>query len=88
MRHCGLLNKANGAFVLTSFGRVIFHYHLALKDTIINEYWKLKAMDVLIQPDTPKSQCDEIVGILIENENLRQILSKWCSYENLDMPYG
>jgi hypothetical protein len=58
-----------------SFGRVIFHHHMVLK-AIINEYWKLKAVDVLVPSDIPESERDEIVGALIENENLREFFPK------------
>jgi hypothetical protein len=74
MIQCGLVKKANGVFVLTSFGRVIFHYHLVLNDIIISDYWKLRAVDVLAPSDIPESECVEIVGTLIENENLRELL--------------
>jgi hypothetical protein len=75
MKRCALIKKANGVFALTSFGRVIFHYHLVLK-AIINEYWKLKAVDVLAPSDIPESERAEIFGALIENENLREFLPK------------
>jgi predicted transcriptional regulator len=75
MIQCDLVKNAKGVFALTSFGRVIFHYHLVLK-AIINEYWKLKAVDVLVPSDIPKSERAEIVGALIENENLREFLLK------------
>jgi hypothetical protein len=75
MKRCALIKKANGVFAFTSFGRVIFHYHLVLK-AIINEYWRLKAVDVLVPSDIPKSERDEIVCALIENENLREFFPK------------
>jgi hypothetical protein len=75
MERCALIKRANGIFVLTSFGRVIFHYHLVLR-AIINEYWKLKAVDALAPSNIPESERVEIVSTLIENENLRQFLSK------------
>jgi hypothetical protein len=43
---------------------------------IINEYWKLKAVDALAPSNIPESERVEIVSTLIENENLRQFLSK------------
>jgi predicted transcriptional regulator len=75
MKRFTLIKKANGVFAFTSFGRVIFHHHMVLK-AIINEYWKLKAVDVLVPSDIPESERDEIVGALIENENLREFFPK------------
>jgi predicted transcriptional regulator len=75
MKHCGLIKKAKGDFVLTLFGKVIFQYHLILRD-IIDEYWKFKAHDHLSASDIPESELAAVLGTLINSEILKQFLSK------------
>jgi len=72
---CGLIQKTNGRYRLTSFGKVIFDWHLVIRDTITKEYWKLRAIDMLGLSGIPDSERSKMVDALIENEKLRQFLS-------------
>ena len=73
---CGLIQKTNGRYALTSFGKVIFDWHLVITDTIAKEYWKLRAIDTLGSSGIPDSERSKMVDTLIENEKLRQFLGK------------
>ena len=73
---CGLIQKINGSYRLTSFGKVIFEWHLVIRDTITKEYWKLKAIHMLASSGIPDSERSQMVDTLIENESLKQFLNK------------
>jgi hypothetical protein len=73
---CGLIQKTNGRYALTSFGKVIFDWHLVIRDTIAKEYWKLRAIDMLGSSAIPDSERSKMLDTLIENEKLRQFLNK------------
>lgn len=72
----GLIQKTYGRYGLTSFGKVIFDWHLVIRDTIAIEYWKLRAIDMLGSSGIPDSERSKMVDTLIENEKLRQFLGK------------
>jgi hypothetical protein len=73
---CGLIQKTNGRYRLTSFGKVIFDWHVVISDTIVKEYWKLRAIDMLGSSGIPDSERSKMVDTLIENEKLRHFLSR------------
>ena len=73
---CGLIQKTNGRYRLTSFGKVIFDWHVVIRDTISKEYWKLRAIDMLGSSGIPDSERSKMMDTLIENEKLRQFLSR------------
>jgi predicted transcriptional regulator len=67
-----LVSKANGKYHLTSFGKVVFDWHLVLLQAISEEYWKLRALDVLDSSGIPESERSKIMDVLVKNEKLRQ----------------
>ena len=69
----GLVSKAKGKYRLTSFGKVVFDWHLVLMHTI-EEYWKLKALDVLDSSGIPDSERNKIMDVLVNNEKIRQVI--------------
>lgn len=73
---CGLIQKVNGGYRLTSFGKVVFDWHVVIRDTIAKEYWRLRAIDMLGSSGIPDSERTKMVDMLIENEKLRQFLSR------------
>jgi predicted transcriptional regulator len=70
----GLVHKRNGLYQLTSFGKVVFDWHLKLKEITSNEYWKLAAIDTLNSSGMPDSDRMKIVNSLIQNEEVRRLL--------------
>lgn len=71
---CGLIAKSNGKFQLTSFGKVVFDWHLVLLHAISEEYWKLKALDVLDSSGIPSSERSKIMDALVKNEKLKRFI--------------
>ena len=69
-----LVSKVNGRYRLTSFGKVVFDWHLVLLQAISEEYWKLKALDVLDSSGIPDSERAKIMDALVKNEKLRQFI--------------
>ena len=69
-----LVNKANGKYCLTSFGKVVFDWHLVLIQAISKDYWKLKALDILDSSGIPDSERNQIMDALVENEKLKQFI--------------
>jgi predicted transcriptional regulator len=67
-----LVSKTNGKYHLTSFGKVVFDWHLVLLQAISEEYWKLRALDVLDSSGIPESERSKIMDVLVKNEKLRQ----------------
>jgi predicted transcriptional regulator len=71
---CSLIAKANGKYRLTSFGKVVFDWHLVLMQAISVEFWKLKALDVLDSSEIPSSERSKIMESLLKNEKLKQFI--------------
>jgi predicted transcriptional regulator len=71
---CSLIAKANGKYRLTSFGKVVFDWHLVLMQAISVEFWKLKALDVLDSSEIPSSERSKIMESLVKNEKLKQFI--------------
>ena len=69
-----LIAKANGKYCLTSFGKVVFDWHLVLLQTISEEFWKLKALEVLDSSGIPSSERSKIMESLVKNEKLKQFI--------------
>jgi predicted transcriptional regulator len=70
-----LVAKTNGKYRLTSFGKVVFDWHLVLMQIISEEFWKLKALDVLDSSGIPSSERTKIIDSLVKNEKLKQFIS-------------
>jgi predicted transcriptional regulator len=72
--HYNLVAKANGKYRLTSFGKVVFDWHLVLLQAVTEEFWKLKALDVLDSSGIPSSERSKIMDSLVKNEKLKQFI--------------
>ncbi|MGE5662149.1 MAG: hypothetical protein ACM3X1_07880 [Ignavibacteriales bacterium] len=70
----GLVSKANGKYRVTSFGKVVFDLHLVLMKTTSEEYWKLKALDILDSSGIPDSERTKIMDVLVKNKKIRQVI--------------
>src|ERR687885_2632476 len=72
----GLIKRKNGKHNLTAFGRVIYDTQITIENAI-NNYWKLKAIDSLeMSDDLPVEERKKLIDNLIENNGIREILSK------------
>ena len=72
---CDLARKKNGRYQLTSFGKVVFDWHLSLREIISKEYWRLAAIDTLSHSGMPETDKIKITNSLIENEQVRRLLA-------------
>jgi hypothetical protein len=71
---CGLIQRKNREYQLTSFGKVIFDWHLVISDSISNHYWKLKAFDLMDSSGITLSERAKMIDSLIENEKIKRFL--------------
>lgn len=69
-----LIKKTRGRYHLTSFGKVIYDWYLVLSQALSEEYWKLKALDLLELSGIPSSERSKIMDSLVKNEKLRQFI--------------
>jgi hypothetical protein len=74
LRRSGLVEKTNGTYFLTSFGKVV-HQARQLIGSGVKVYWKLNAIDA-IQHEIPEKRHNEIVESLIDNQEIRELLSR------------
>jgi predicted transcriptional regulator len=72
LRKSGLVEKTNGKYFLTSFGKVV-HEARQLIGSGVKDYWKLNAIDA-IQHEIPEKRHNEIVESLIDNQEIRELL--------------
>jgi predicted transcriptional regulator len=67
-----LVAKTNGKYRLTSFGKVVFDWHLVLMQAISEEFWKLShLLDALDSSGIPSSERSKIMDALVKNEKLK-----------------
>src|SRR5918912_1157791 len=70
----GLINKEEGKYTLTAFGRIIYHIALAAMENAVNNYWKLKAIESLrLSKDLPAAECKNIIDRFIDNPEIKDI---------------
>ena len=70
----GLINKEEGKYTLTAFGRIIYHISLAAMENAVNNYWKLKAIESLKKSkDLPATECKKIIDRFIDNPEIKDI---------------
>src|ERR687887_881737 len=82
LKKVGLITRVNGKYSLTSFGKVIYNYHLDI-ETAVNYYWKLKALDSIMTQlssfssgriKMPAEEQVKLVDKLIDNDEIKNIL--------------
>jgi hypothetical protein len=83
----GLIRRKSGIYYLTSFGKVIYRYHLEI-ETALSYHWKLEALDSILlsqSSDKAKIPLEEKVNLvekLIENREIKDIISPIISNNN------
>jgi hypothetical protein len=83
----GLVKRKNGKYILTAFGKIIYHIALMTMENAVSNYWKFKAIDSLdMSKDLPAGQRKKIIDGLIDNQEIKAILD---SYDKSDsQPYA
>ena len=73
----GLIERNNGKYRLTSFGKVVFSMVIKAESAVKN-YWKLKAIDsIMISEDRTEVSAEEyqlLIDKLIDNQEIKAIL--------------
>jgi hypothetical protein len=73
----GLITKENGAYILTAFGRVV-HYSQYLTEAATKNYWKLSAVDSVLDSmedyKIPEEERQKIIESLIDNKEIKELL--------------
>ena len=72
----GLVNRQNGIYFVTAFGRVVY-YAQRLLGSPVNNYWKLKAIDslgVAYDDKAPREERMKIIDLVIGNPQIKEIL--------------
>ena len=72
----GLVNRQNGRYFVTAFGRVVY-YTQRLLGSAVNNYWKLKAIDslgVAYDDKVPREERMKIIDFMIGNSQIKEIL--------------
>ena len=71
----GLLKRKSGRYNLTAFGKIVYDAQATIENAI-NNYWKLKAVDSIIEisDEVPKEEFNKIVDILIDNHQIKDSL--------------
>ena len=72
----GLVNRQNGRYFVTAFGRVVY-YAQRLLGSAVNNSWKLKAIDslgVAYDDKVPREERMKIIDFMIGNSQIKEIL--------------
>jgi predicted transcriptional regulator len=72
----GLVTRKNGKYYLTTLGKVLYELQLVLGIAIDN-FWKLKAIDSLQNPDNlPELELRRLIETIIDNQELKNVILK------------
>jgi hypothetical protein len=78
LMNAGLIKRKNGKHTLTAFGKVIYHISLAGIENAINNYWNLKAIDLLqISNNLPAEECRKLINNFIDDCQIKSILDSY-----------
>src|SRR5919197_3901737 len=71
----GIVKRKSGRYNLTAFGKVVYNAQATIENAI-NNFWKLKAVDSIIEisEEAPKEEFNKIVDILIDNYQIKDSL--------------
>jgi CheY-like chemotaxis protein len=74
-----LIRRKKGKYCLTSMGKVFYDLQITAENAV-NNYWKLKAIDSFEEELYSKEEYQRVLDSIIDNNNLKEILIKQCSY--------
>ena len=81
LRNAGLIKRKNGKYILTAFGKIIYHALVRMENAVSN-YWKFKVIDSLeMSKDLTAGERKKIIDSLIDNQEIKAILD---SYDKSD----
>jgi len=86
LTNAGLINRKNGKYFLTSFGKVVYEAHVLIGKAV-QQIPKLKAIDSIESAEFPNSELIKVIDTLITNDNIKQILINHQTFNNLENAY-
>lgn len=76
LRDAGFIEKRDSTYRTTTFGSLIVNGHIKTLDEILNNYWNLKAVDVLkAREDFPLHQKEAVINDIIQNSTLKGMIN-------------
>ncbi len=73
----GLIEKRDSFYRTTTFGSLIYNGHIRTLEQILDNYWNLKAVDVLrSRQDFPVDHKEKVIEEIIENSGLKNIVNR------------
>ena len=75
MMKAGLIKRRSGKLVLTAFGKIVNEVQTTVQNASKNQ-WKLRAIDSIeLSDELPKEERKKLLESLIDNKQIREILS-------------
>jgi len=75
MMKAGLIKRSSGKLVLTAFGKIVNEVQTTVQNASKNQ-WKLRAIDSIeLSDELPKEERRKLLESLIDNRQIREILS-------------
>lgn len=75
MMRAGLIKRSSGKLVLTAFGKIVNEVQTTVQNASKNQ-WKLRAIDSIeLSDELPKEERRKLLESLIDNRQIREILS-------------
>jgi len=76
LRDAGFIEKRGSVYRTTTFGSLIVNGHVKTLDEILNNFWNLKAVDVLkAREDFPLHQKESVINDIIQSTTLKQMVN-------------
>jgi predicted transcriptional regulator len=72
-----LIKRKSGRYYLTPFGKVIYCCIMIAKNAL-NNYYKLKAIESIEDSDSSNEDFNKLVDALIDNQQVKEFLTKEC----------
>jgi predicted transcriptional regulator len=74
LRDLGLIEKRQSVYRTTTFGSLIYNGHIKTLENILDNYWNLKAVDVLkSRQDFPSDQKEKVIEEIIQATTLKHV---------------
>lgn len=72
----GLIHKRSGVYMLTALGNIIDQIMLKIADEVVNNYWKLKAIDSFAKKELPADEKRRIIDSILSDTIIKECLVK------------
>jgi DNA-binding Lrp family transcriptional regulator len=77
MTKAGIIKRTNGRLAVTAFGKIVYKVQETVENAS-NDQWKLRAIDSIeFSDELPGEERRQLLDSLIDNKQLREILSTY-----------